>query len=106
VTIENTGFFERYVAQEAKKLRRSPESLRREYGSAAAFAIPAMLGNSDQVKALGQAVARFVAKPARLRIEARARSAAGLGVADVLNIASPAEVLQQIEIRAVSDERL
>ncbi|HEV2558507.1 MAG TPA: hypothetical protein VGU45_07760 [Microvirga sp.] len=106
ITVENTGLFERYIAQEAKKQRRTPESLRREYGSTAAFAIPALLGNSDQAKGLGQAVARFVAKPARLRIAARARSAAGLGIADVMSIASPTDVLQQLEIRATTEERL
>jgi hypothetical protein len=106
VVVENTGFFERYLAQEAKKVRKTPETLRREYGSAAAFAVPAMLGNSEQSKALGQALARFIARPTRLRITAQTKSSEGLGVADVMNVTKPASILERLDLTAATDERL
>jgi hypothetical protein len=106
VKIENTGFFERYLAQEAKKLRKTPDVLRREYGSAAAVALPMLLGNSDQAKRLGQAVARFVAKPGRLQVSARAKGAEGVGVADVAAMPTPGAILERLEITASTDDRL
>jgi hypothetical protein len=106
VRIENTGFFERYLAQEARKLQKTPDVLRREYGSAAAVALPRLLGNSDQARKLGQAVARFVAKPARLQISARAKGAEGIGVADVAALPTPAAILERLEITASTDDRL
>jgi hypothetical protein len=106
VKIENTGFFERYLAQEAKKLRKTPDVLRREYGSAAAVALPMLLGNSDQAKKLGQAVAQFVAKPGRLQVSARAKGAEGIGVADVAAMPTPGAILERLEITASTDDRL
>ena len=104
LTVENTGLFDRYLQQEARKLKKSPEAIRREYGAAAAFAVPLMLGNSEQAKAIGQSVARFIARPARLRIRARARDSGGLGIAQMLGGLDPAALLEKLEITV--DERL
>jgi hypothetical protein len=106
VTIENRGLFERYLAAEAKKRGKSADAVRREYAAAAAVAIPAMLGNSEQAKGLAQAVARFIARPARLTITARAKAAAGLGISDVVTVQSPAEVMNLLDVTAVAEERL
>jgi hypothetical protein len=102
MTIENNGLFERVIAQEAKKQKRSPEDLRREYGMAAAIAVPGMLGNSQQSKAVGQAVARFIAKPGRLNISLRAKDPGGLGIADLAAIAQPAALLEKLEVTATA----
>jgi hypothetical protein len=104
VTLENDGFFERYLAQEARKARKSPEALRREYGSAAAIAVPVILGNSEQAKTIGRALAKFVARPTRLRIAARAKNADGVGIADVMSVATPSAILESLEIEAATDE--
>jgi hypothetical protein len=103
LTVENKGLFERLMAQEGKKQKKSPEDLRREYGMAAAIAIPAMLGNSGAAKSLGQTVARFVAKPGRLTVSARSRDPAGLGIADFAAVADPAALLDKVEITASAE---
>jgi hypothetical protein len=103
LTIENRGLFERVIAQEAKKQKKSPEDLRREYGMAAAIGVPAMLGNAPAAKALGQAVARFVAKPGRLTITAATKDPAGLGIADVAATPEPAALLNKLEITATAE---
>jgi hypothetical protein len=95
--------FERVLAQEAKKQKKTPEDLRREYGMAAAIAVPSILGNSASAKAVGQAVARFVAKPGRLNISARTKDPAGLGFADVAAAAEPAALLEKLEITATAE---
>ena len=100
LTVENAGLFERVVAQEARKQSRSPEEIRREYGAAAALAIPQIIGNSASAKALGQAVARFIAKPGRLAIAARTKDPAGLGFADVAALGEPAAVMDKLEVTA------
>jgi hypothetical protein len=103
LTIENKGLFERVIAQEGKKQKKSPEDLRREYGMAAAVAVPAMLGSSSQAKAVGQAVARFVAKPGRLTISATTKDPAGLGIADFVATPEPAALLDKLDITATAE---
>jgi len=106
LTVENSGLLDRYLQQEARKQKKTAEALRREYAAAAAMAVPLMLGNSDQAKALGQAVSRFIAKPTRLRIAVRAKSPAGLGITDAVEIANPSDLLQKLDVTATTDERL
>lgn len=103
LTIENGGLFEKLVEQEAKKQNKSAADLRREFGVAAAVAIPAMLGNSGQAKAIGQAVAKFVAKPGKLSIAARTKDPAGLGVADLASIGEPGAILDKLEVTATAE---
>jgi hypothetical protein len=62
-----------------------------------------MLGNSAQAKTLGQAVARFVAKPGRLTISATTKDPAGLGLADVIATPEPAAILNKLEITATAE---
>jgi hypothetical protein len=101
--IENKGLFERVIANEARKQKKTPEDLRREYGMAAAIAVPSMLGNSAAARTVGQAVARFVAKPGRLAISARAKDPAGLGIADFAAAPEPAAFLEKFEITATAE---
>ncbi len=103
LTIENKGLFERVIAAESRKGKKSPEDLRREYGMAAAVAVPAMLGNAPAAKTLGQAVARFIAKPGRLTISMTAKDPAGLGIADLAATAEPAAILDKLEITATAE---
>jgi hypothetical protein len=103
VAVQNTGLFERLLAQQAAEKKRSVDDLRREYGMTAAVGIPVMLGNSPAAKALGQAVARFIAKPGRLTVAARARDASGLGVADVVAAPDPLSLLDKVELNAVAE---
>ena len=106
VTIENRGLFERYLAAEAKKRGKSADAVRREYAAAATVIVPAMLGNSEQAKGLAQAIGRFIARPARLTITARAKAPAGLGISDVMTVQSPAEVMNLLDVTAVAEDKL
>ncbi|HEX2137719.1 MAG TPA: hypothetical protein VHG30_17800 [Microvirga sp.] len=105
LTIENAGLGERYLQQEAAKQKKSPEDLRREYAAAAALAVPLMLGSSEQAKTIGQAVAKFVARPTRLRISARAKDPRGLAVVEAVTAGNPAAVLEKLDVTATTDER-
>ncbi|HEX2553293.1 MAG TPA: hypothetical protein VHL98_06310 [Microvirga sp.] len=103
LTVENGGLFERFLTRESKKQSKTPEALRRELGTAAAVMVPALLGNSAQAKTLGQAVARFVAKPGRLSISAKTKSSAGLGFTDVMMLGEPVEILDKLDISAKAE---
>ncbi len=101
--IENGGIIEKLLAQEAAKQKKPADELRQEFGMAAALAIPVMLGNSGQAKALGQAIARFVAKPGKLSIAAKTKDPAGLGVADLASIGEPGVILDKLEVTATAE---
>lgn len=103
IGIENRGLFERIIARQAKRQNRNSEDIRREYGMAAAVGIPAILGNSAGAKTLAQAVAKFVAKPGRLVITARAKQPAGYGIADFAAGPDPASVLDALEVTATAE---
>lgn len=103
IVVENKGLFERYLARTAKEQKTTPEALRRMYASATAFALPALIGNSDQTKTLSQAIARFIAQPGRLTITAQAKDAAGLGLMDVMGMTDPKAALEKLNITAKAE---
>jgi hypothetical protein len=103
LTVENGGLFEKLLDQEARKQKKSVDDLRKEFGIAAAVAIPAMLGNSGAAKTIGQTVARFVAKPGKLMISARTKDPAGLGIGDLGSIGEPGAILDKLEVTATAE---
>jgi len=103
LTVENKGLFERAIAEAARKQKRTPDDLRREYGMAAMVAVPAVLGSSPAAKNLAQAIARFIAKPGRLAISAKTKDPAGLGIADVAAVGEPAAILDKLEVTATAE---
>jgi hypothetical protein len=103
LTVEDRGLAERLLALEARRQKTSPEDLRRAYGAAAAIGVPAVLGNSAQAKAVAQAVARFLAKPGRLTITAKAKDPAGVGAADFAALGDAATVLERLDVSARAD---
>jgi hypothetical protein len=46
------------------------------------------------------AASRFVAKPGTLTVQASAKSAAGLGLADVITMTEPTEIFDKIDLKA------
>jgi len=100
LTVENGGLVERVIAREAKRNRSSAEKLRREYGMAAAVGVPTLLGGSASAKAIGQAIARFIAKPGRLSLSARTKDAGGLGLADMTSFDQLDQILDRLEVTA------
>lgn len=96
----NQGLAEKLIENQARKARRQVEDVRREYAMIASLGLSAILGPSDAAKTLTAAISRFAAKPGSLTVEASARSASGLGLADVIALGSPIEIFDKIDIKA------
>ena len=103
LTVENKGLFERYMTMAAKEQKTTPESLRRTYAAAAAFVVPAMIGSSEQAQALSQAIARFIAKPGKLTINATPKDPAGFGIAEAVVMPDPKAILDRLNISAKAE---
>lgn len=103
LTVENNGLFERFIDATAKSLSLKPDELRKEYVTASVIGVPVILGNSPAAKAIGAAMGKFVTKPGRLSISAKAKNGAGLGIADFSASPSPANVLDKLEVNAKSE---
>jgi hypothetical protein len=102
IRVENGGFFERIVAAAAKQSNKSPEEVRQAYVAAAAIGVPALLGNGPAAKAIGAAIAKFVATPKNLRIVAVAPQ--GLGAVDFVLIKDPSALMNKLSVQAAADE--
>ncbi|WP_147283767.1 hypothetical protein [Bosea caraganae] len=100
--LQNTGLFEKLVENEARKANRKPDEVKRQYAMMASLGLAAILGPSDGAKTLAAAVSRFVAQPGTLNVEARAKSAGGLGLADVIAIGDPTEIFDKIDLKATA----
>jgi len=98
--LENFGLVEKLIANEARKAGRKPEEMRQQFAMIASLGLSSILGPSDAAKALTAAVSRFAAKPGTLTVEASAKSASGLGLADVIAITDPTEILDKIDLKA------
>ncbi|PZO01625.1 MAG: hypothetical protein DCF30_06900, partial [Hyphomicrobiales bacterium] len=97
--LENFGLIEKLIANEARKAGRKPEEMRQQFAMIASLGLASILGPSDAAKTLTAAVARFAARPGTLTIEASAKSASGLGLADVIAITDPTEILDKIDLK-------
>ena len=100
---DNLGVIERYLTMEARKARKEPDALRREWATMAALIAPAILGDSDAAKAITSAVSRFVASPKSLTINAVAKNPGGVGLADVIAAGDPKAVLGKIDVKALAE---
>jgi hypothetical protein len=103
ITIENKGLFERYMAKAAKEQKTTPEALRRTYAAAAAFVVPAMIGSSEQAQVLSQAIARFIAKPSKLMVNATPKDPSGFGIAEAVLMSEPKDVLDKLNVSAKAE---
>lgn len=101
INVRNSGLIERFIETTARRDGKSPEALRREWGTIAAVGLPALLGSSDGARAISGAIARFLARPGAIEIEAASRSPSGVGVADaVMAMGDPQGLFDKLEIRA------
>ena len=100
--LENFGLVEKLIANEARKAGRKPEEMRQQFAMIASLGLASILGPSDAAKTLTAAISRFVARPGTLTLDARAKSASGLGLADVITITDPTELLDKIDLKANS----
>jgi hypothetical protein len=103
IKLDNLGLVDRYLAMEARKARKEPETLRREWGTMAALILPALLGDTDAAKAITAAVSRFVVSPKTLSIVASAKNPGGVGLADVIAAGDPKAVLGKIDVKAIAE---
>ncbi|MBS7695718.1 MULTISPECIES: hypothetical protein [unclassified Chelatococcus] len=101
LTVDNAGLADKLLAEEAAKQNKSPEALKTEYGMIATVGVPSFLGGSAESKALGAAIARFIAKPGQLAVRAAAKDPAGFGLADYgATGGQPAAILEHIDLSA------
>ena len=98
--LENFGLVEKLIADQARKAGRKPEEMRQQFAMVASLGLASILGPSDAAKTLTAAVSRFVAQPGTLILDAKAKSASGLGLADVITITDPTEILDKIDLKA------
>jgi hypothetical protein len=103
LTVSNEGLVQRLIADQAAKRGKSADELRRDLGSMAAVGVAPMLGNGPGAQAIGQALARFIAKPGKLTLSARAKDAGGLGIADISALGDAASVLDRLEVTATAE---
>ncbi len=102
IRVEDAGFFERLLAAAARKDNKSPDQIRQAYVVAAAVDIPALLGDGPSAKAIGAAIAKFVAVPKNLRIVAVAPQ--GVGAADLVLAKNPGVLMDKLSVEAAADE--
>lgn len=100
--IENAGLVERLIAWQAKVTGKTPDEIRANLINAAAIGVPTTLGNGPGAKAIGNAIAKFLATPKNLRIVAVAPQ--GLGAADFALVKDPNTLMSKLTIEAVADE--
>lgn len=103
VVIENWGLLDRYIETTAKEEGTTPDALKKMYAGGAPLVLSSMIGNSDQSKVLGQAIARFIEKPKKLTIEAQPKSASGFGIMDVMLASDPKAMLAKLNVKAKAE---
>ena len=100
--IDNEGLAERVIEMQAKDMGTTADALRMQFGMMATAMLPAMLGNSEQARALSQAIGQFVASPGELEISATAKENGGIAFTEFLSISQPAALLEKIDLSATS----
>ncbi|WP_293798238.1 hypothetical protein [uncultured Bosea sp.] len=100
VKVQNFGLVEKLIENEARKSKRKADEVRQQFTMVASLGLAAILGPSDGAKAVAAAASRFVAKPGTLTVQASAKSATGLGLADVITMTEPTEIFDKIDLKA------
>jgi hypothetical protein len=94
---------ERYLAKTAQEESTTPEALQKMYSGAAPLVLSSMIGNSEQSRALSQAISRFIEKPRKLTIDAQPKNPAGFGMMDVMLASDPKVLLSKLQITAKAE---
>ncbi|HEU6442296.1 MAG TPA: hypothetical protein VFF38_08035 [Microvirga sp.] len=103
IVVENNGLVERYLEQAAKDEGTTPDLLQKLYAGAAPLVVSGMIGNSEQARTLGQAIARFIEKPGRLTIDAQPKNPSGFGLMDVMLASDPKAILGKLNVTAKAE---
>lgn len=99
---ENSGIVEKALEAEAKKQKKTPDALKKEAIAIAAQGIPAILKNVPAAKDISAALIKFITTPKSLHFAAK--SAEGLGVADLALINDPAALLKRLAVTASAND--
>jgi hypothetical protein len=62
-----------------------------------------MIGSSEQARTLSQAVARFIAKPSKLTVNATPKDPSGLGIAEAVVLSDPKAILDKLNVSATAE---
>lgn len=103
LTVQNGGLFERFIDATSKSLSLKPDELRKEYVTASVIGVPVILGNSPAAKSIGAAMGKFVTKPGKLTITAKAKNGTGLGVVDFSTAPTPAALMDKLDVDAKAE---
>ncbi|WP_134498753.1 hypothetical protein [Microvirga pakistanensis] len=103
VVIENRGLVERYLEKAAKDEGTTPDALKKLYAGATPLIVSSMIGNSEQARILGGAVARFIEKPGKLTIDAQPKNPSGFGLMDAMLASDPKAALDKLKITAKAE---
>jgi hypothetical protein len=96
--IANSGLFDKVLDWKAKQDGKSVADERAAAIELASNTLPEALGNSPGVKAIGAAVAAFIAEPRKLHVSATSKE--GLGMADMGLIGTPEALFGRLDIHA------
>jgi hypothetical protein len=100
--IDNAGLIDKALALQARNESKSVEDVRQAYVTGAGVAVPVMLGNGPSAKAIGAALAKFIAQPRSFHLVATAPD--GLGASDLAALGDPAALLDKLDIQASANE--
>lgn len=100
--LSNDGLFERVLKKTATESGKTPDQVKREITSLTALGLPGLLGDSPHAKAIVDASTRFLARPERIVFAFKAKSPDGIGITDVMGIATPSDffALTDLSIQA------
>jgi hypothetical protein len=99
VAVTNGGLVELALAQAAKDSGGSIEDYKRTIITGISVGLPAMMGNTEDAKAVAAAIAKFIAEPKSLKVSATAPN--GFGASDMMD---PTKIGEKIKLTATANE--
>jgi len=102
IKIVNLGYFEKALAQEAARQKKTPEQIKAEWQATLAILMPIDASNPT-AKKITTAVSAFIANPKSLTITLDAKGAP-IKFSDLATLASPDELLAVVEINVVAGQ--
>ena len=100
--VVNQGLFDRAFAWKAKQDGKTVAEERDSAIDLVSVAVPESLGNGPGIKAIGVAVAAFIAEPKTLHIGVASKD--GLGISDMALLNAPADLLSHLDIQAEANQ--
>jgi hypothetical protein len=102
IRIVNLGYFEKALAQEAARQKKSPDQIKAEWQASLTLLMPIDVSNPTAKKIM-DALSTFIAKPKSLTITVDAKGAP-IKFSDFATLASPDDLLALIEIDVVAGQ--